>query len=155
MIAAEDRAGIEFFESHIRPLLVRRCFECHSSKAKTIEGGLRLDSSAGWRRGGDSGPAIVPGKPAESRLLKAVLYQDPNLAMPPDNALSKREIDLFRKWIKMGAPDPRTVEQKVGPRVIDFEIGRQFWSFRAIADPKPPPVKNTNSPPSNRLQGRS
>ena len=110
----------QFFESHVRPLLVRRCYECHSSKAKTIEGGLRLDSSAGWRRGGDTGPAIVPGKPAESRLLKAVLYQDPNLAMPPDNALAKREIDLLRKWIKMGAPDPRTVEEKVGPRVINF-----------------------------------
>lgn len=147
-IADEDQTGIEFFETHIRPLLIRRCYECHSSKAETIEGGLRLDSTAGWRRGGDSGPVIVPGKPAESRLLKAVLYQDPTLAMPPDNALSKREIDLLRKWIEMGAPDPRTVEEKVGPRAIDFDAGRQFWSFRAIADPKPPQVKNVDWPNS-------
>ena len=142
--AQDEQSGIEFFESHIRPLLVKRCYECHSLNSDPVEGGLRLDSRVGWKSGGDSGPVIVAGKPAESRLFKAVLYQDPTLAMPPDNALSKREIELVRKWIEMGAPDPRAANKRAGPRVVDFETGRQFWSFRPIADPKPPTVKNVD-----------
>jgi cytochrome c553 len=139
---ADQQAGIEFFESNVRPLLVERCYECHSAKSDPIEGGLRLDSRAGWQRGGDSGPVIVPGQPEESRLLKAVLYQDPTLAMPPDNALSKREIDLIRNWIEIGAPDPRGQEEKAGSRAIDFEAGREFWSFRPIANPQLPAIEN-------------
>ena len=136
------QAGIDYFETHIRPLLAERCYECHSATSDPIEGGLRLDSRLGWQRGGDSGIAIVPGKPDESRLLKAVLYQDPTLAMPPDNALSKREIELLRTWIEIGAPDSRVDEAKAGPRVIDLERGRQFWSFRPIGDPVPPNVEH-------------
>ena len=109
-----DAAGVEYFETHVRPLLVRRCYECHSSRSDPVEGGLRLDSRAAWQRGGDSGAAILPGKPADSRLLKAVLYQDPTLAMPPDNALSKQEIEV--------------------------PAGRRFWSFQPIRDPQPPAV---------------
>ena len=139
-----DSNGVEFFESHIRPLLVKRCYGCHSLKSEPIEGGLRLDSRAGWQRGGDSGPAIVPSKPDESRLLKAVLYQDPTLAMPPDNALPKREIELLRQWIAMGAADPRTIESRAGPRVIDFAAAREFWSFQPIVRHVPPEVTKTS-----------
>ena len=133
--------GIEFFESHVRPLLVERCYECHSVTSQSVEGGLRLDSRASWQRGGDGGTVIVPEKPDESRLLKAVLYQDPTLAMPPDNALSKREIDVLRRWIEMGAPDSRTAETSSSVRKIDMESGRQFWSFLPVRDPQPPTVK--------------
>ncbi|MFN0199303.1 MAG: PSD1 and planctomycete cytochrome C domain-containing protein [Planctomycetaceae bacterium] len=138
----DERAGIEYFELHIRPLLVERCYECHSSESDPIEGGLRLDSRSGWQAGGDSGPAVVPGKPNESRLLKAVLYQDPTLAMPPDNALSKREIELLHKWIEIGAPDPRSEANQPETSAPDFEIARQFWSFRAVVEPVPPTVMN-------------
>ena len=137
-----DAAGFEFFESQVRPVLVQRCHECHSSESDPVEGGLRLDSRDAWRRGGDSGAAIVPGKPTESRMFKAVLYQDPTLAMPPDNALSKREIDVLRAWIEMGAPDPRTEGAPAATREIDWSVGRQFWSFRPIRDPNLPAVKN-------------
>ena len=137
-----DAAGMEFFEAQVRPLLVNRCYECHSAKSDPVEGGLRLDSRIAWQRGGDSGTVIVPGKPAESRLLKAVLYQDPTLAMPPNNALSKREIEVLRKWIELGAPDSRTEEIESGIREIDMEAGRQFWSFQPIRDPPPPTVTN-------------
>src|SRR5262245_22959550 len=77
--AGEDRPltsdELTFFEQKIRPLLIERCFECHST-GKETKGGLRLDTRAGWQQGGDSGPAIVPGKPAESLIIKAVRYLD-------------------------------------------------------------------------------
>ena len=144
--SAEDTrdvtAGIEFFESQVRPLLVNRCYKCHSAKSDPIEGGLRLDSREAWRRGGDAGAVIVPGKPGASRLLTAVLYQDPTLAMPPDAALPKREIEVLRQWIAMGAPDPRSEQTPTTVRKVDFKTGRQFWSFRPIRDPLPPRVAN-------------
>ena len=140
--ARDVTAGIEFFESQVRPLLVNRCYKCHSAKSDPIEGGLRLDSREAWRRGGDAGAVIVPGKPGASRLLKAVLYQDPILAMPPDAALPKREIEILRQWIAMGAPDPRTEQTPTTVRQVDFKTGRQFWSFRPIRDPRPPRVAN-------------
>ncbi|MDP7018971.1 MAG: PSD1 and planctomycete cytochrome C domain-containing protein [Pirellulaceae bacterium] len=137
-----DAAGVEFFESQVRPLLARRCFACHSDKSDPIEGGLRLDSRPGWQAGGDSGAAIVPGKPAESRLLKAVLYQDPMLAMPPDNALPRREIEVLRKWISLGAPDPRSDAKSTERQAIDWRAAREFWSFQPIRSQRPPAVKD-------------
>ena len=75
-LAADDRAGIAFFEANIRPLLVDHCYDCHSSEKGQSKGGLTLDTRAGWMTGGDSGAAIVPGKPEESLLIKAVRYDD-------------------------------------------------------------------------------
>jgi cytochrome c553 len=138
-----DPAAVEFFEKKIRPLLVKSCYQCHSSKAETIEGGLRLDSRDGWAKGGDSGPAIIPGKPDKSRLLKAVLYQDPDLAMPPENAIPKRDVELIRQWIAMGAPDPRTgLKTDAGPKSIDLQAGQRFWSFQPVSRPLPATVTN-------------
>ena len=101
-----DREGVLFFEAKIRPLLVKHCYACHSRASDPVEGGLRLDTRAGWKKGGDSGPVITPGKASTSRLLKAVLYTDEDLAMPPDAALPVTEINLLREWINRGAPDP-------------------------------------------------
>src|SRR5688500_6457834 len=81
--AADD---LDFFEKKVRPILVERCLECHSAEKK-IKGGLALDSRAGWEAGGDAGPAIVPGKPDESLLVKAVRYTDPDLQMPEKRKL--------------------------------------------------------------------
>src|SRR5437868_14592401 len=78
-----DPAGVEFFEKRVRPLLVRHCYECHSSEAKKVKGGLLLDSRAAVLKGGRSGPVLVPGKPDQSLLIKAVRYHDEDLRMPP------------------------------------------------------------------------
>src|SRR5436190_14488641 len=103
---AADSQGIEFFEKRVRPLLAERCYECHGEKKQ--KGGLRLDSAAALSRGGDSGPALVPGKPGESRIIKGIAWSDPDFQMPPKNKLSNEEIAMLTDWVKMGAPDPRT-----------------------------------------------
>jgi hypothetical protein len=139
--------GIRFFESQVRPLLVKRCYACHSANADPVEGGLRLDTKAGWKKGGDTGPALIPGKPKQSRLLTAVLYTDEDLAMPPDAALSVVEVNILRKWIAMGAPDPRSETSRAtstGP--IDWSTAREYWAFRPLAPGISPRVSDTNWP---------
>src|SRR5687767_7141319 len=105
--AADDPAGIEFFEKKVRPVLAEHCYSCHSTAAKKDRGGLHLDSKAAVLKGGDSGPAVVPGKPAESLLVKAVHYADPDFRMPPKGKLPDGVIADLEKWVAMGAPDPR------------------------------------------------
>jgi mono/diheme cytochrome c family protein len=100
---------LDFFEKKIRPVLTEHCVGCHSADAqknKKLKGNLYLDSRAGVLKGGDTGPAIVPGKPAESLLLKTLHYND-DLQMPPKGKLPEPVIKDFEKWIAMGAPDPR------------------------------------------------
>ena len=143
-IPPKDR---DFFESKIRPLLVKRCFACHSTKGKSIEGGLRLDSRPSWQRGGDSGPAIVPGQPEKSRLMRAVEYVDEDLAMPPDGVLPKSEIALIRQWISRGAPDPRsTATPTEATASIDWKRGRAHWAFQSPQRQTLPDVLDTHWP---------
>ena len=98
----------EFFEQHVRPVLVENCYPCHSSGSEKIKGGLLLDTREGLLKGGDSGPAIVPGDPEASLLIKAVRYADKDLQMPPkDKRLAAGQIADLVAWIKLGAPDPR------------------------------------------------
>ena len=143
--AAQAREGFSFFESKIRPLLIEKCYECHSAEKK-IKGGLRLDNLAGWKTGGDSGPAIVPGKPEESLLLQSVSYKDKDLQMPPKGKLAPLEIEAFKKWIALGAPDPRTEGEAVAKSEIDLEKGREFWSFQPPVSHPLPKVDNTAWP---------
>ena len=125
--AADD--GIEFFEKKIRPVLVERCYKCHSDQPGGVKGGLRLDSRELTRKGGDSGAAVVPGKPAESLLWSAIHYD--GLEMPPDGKLADETIADFEKWINMGAPDPRDgVAIASAPAKTDWSKARQFWSFQ-------------------------
>ena len=108
---ATDAVGLEFFEKKIRPVLVEHCYQCHSAKAQAankLKGGLRLDTQGGTRAGGDTGPAVVPGKVSESLLVNA-LQQD-RFEMPPKGKLPEAVIADFLKWIEMGASDPRTKE---------------------------------------------
>ena len=138
--AAPDSTGIEFFERRIRPLLVENCYECHSH-GKEIKGGLTLDSMQGARAGGESGPAVVPGKPAESLLLRAVRYQDEHLRMPPkkEKRLSADQVADLEKWISMGAPDSRTGRgAKLSPMEEIRLDGRTHWAFRPLTKPAPP-----------------
>ncbi len=96
---------VEFFESRIRPVLVKHCYECHSSAAAEAKGGLLLDFRNGGQKGGESGPAIVPGQPEESLLIEAVRYD--SFEMPPSGKLPDRVIADFEQWIRSGAADPR------------------------------------------------
>src|SRR5438445_4248072 len=98
---------LEFFETKIRPLFAEYCYTCHSEKAEKLKGGLRLDTPEALLKGGDSGPAIVPGEPDASLLIKAIRYTDPDLQMPPKNKkLPAQEIANLEAWVKMGAPLP-------------------------------------------------
>src|SRR5687768_16313598 len=85
--APPSAADLEFFERKVRPLLVARCYDCHSTMAKKQRGGLLLDSRAALLQGGDSGPALVPGQPNTSLLLRAIRYEDEKLQMPPKGNL--------------------------------------------------------------------
>jgi hypothetical protein len=131
-ISSEKR---EFFEKEVRPLLVKRCFECHGgSEAK---GGLSLASAGGWKQGGDSGPAIVPGKPEESFLIEAINYE--SWEMPPADRggqLPDDEIAILTKWVEMGAPDPRTGREVLGGMTLDE--AQDWWAFQPL--PNLPPA---------------
>ncbi|MFG0332623.1 MAG: DUF1549 domain-containing protein, partial [Maioricimonas sp. JB049] len=140
-----DPAAIEFFEKRVRPILVQHCYECHSTE--DVNGGLLLDSRDGVRKGGDTGPALIPGKPDESLLIEAVRYRNRELQMPPQNRLSDEEIAALEKWVAMGAPDPReVVAGAAGPAPTGMSIddGKQFWSFQPVADPEVPEVAGTD-----------
>lgn len=142
-LLADDTAKItpaqqDFFESKIRPILIEHCYECHSAASRTLQGGLRVDHPDGLIRGGDTGTAIIPGKAAESLLLKALRYDE--IEMPPKGKLSESVIQDFEAWIAMGAPDPRPPVETTTTREIDLEAGRQHWSFRPIVDPVLPQV---------------
>ncbi|MBL9155618.1 MAG: PSD1 domain-containing protein [Verrucomicrobiales bacterium] len=132
---------LAFFEAKVRPLLVKHCYECHSTEAEKVKGGLLIDSKAGWMAGGDSGEAIEPGKPAESLLMETVRYGNPDLQMPPKYQLSEAEIAVLEDWIAMGAPDPRTGPAVAKAAGIDWEKGRSHWAFLPVARPEPPAVK--------------
>src|SRR5947208_617966 len=93
---------IEFFESHIRPVLVASCYPCHGPAVTAPMGKLRVDSREMLLRGGKSGPAIMPGNPESSRLWRAIAYQE-SLKMPPSGKLPDAQIADFAAWIKMGA----------------------------------------------------
>ena len=141
---AADREGIEFFEKKIRPVLVERCYECHSAAAKKVEGNLLLDTREGARKGGDLGPAVVPGDPNKSLLLVAIRYSDQNLQMPPKEKgqLAAEVVADFEVWIKRGAHDPRSGAAS-STYTIDIEAARQRWPYTPPVEPAIPAVKDT------------
>lgn len=135
--------GVRFFESKIRPALATHCYECHSAESGKAKGGLKVDSRDNLLRGGDSGPAVVAKSLDSSVLYQALLYHDNGWQMPPKGKLPQSTIDDFRRWILMGAPDPRVAE--VNPdvsSVIDIEAGRKFWAYQPLSKP-PPPLSET------------
>ena len=138
---------LDFFEKKVRPLLIERCYKCHSARNEKPKGGLLLDSRDGWAKGGESGPAVVPRKPDESRLIVAVRYRDKDLQMPPKNKLSEEEIAVLVEWVKMGAPDPRRTTVAVSSaKPIDIEKGRKFWAFQPHRKRPVPETLNTDWP---------
>ena len=136
---------LTFFEKKIRPLLVSKCYGCHSANAKSVKGELLLDSRHGWSKGGESGPALVPGKPGESLLIEAVKYD--GLEMPPKEKLSDQQIADLVRWVKMGAPDPRKGgTASLIRREINIEEGRRYWAFQPPTESPLPAVKNRRWP---------
>jgi hypothetical protein len=135
---------VELFEKKIRPVLVERCYECHSANAKKAKGGLLLDTRAGLRKGGDSGAAIIPGKPNESLLIKALRYRDKDLQMPPKNPLPEYDVAAFVEWVKLGAPDPRD-DKPAGPKK-ELADAKKFWSLQPLRRPTIPVVKDKQWP---------
>ncbi len=131
-------AAIEHFERKIRPLLIRRCGECHSGDATIVQGGLRLDRPERIRSGGDSGPTLTPGKPDESLLVASLAHAGDGLDMPPAGRLPQTEIDLLVDWIARGAAMPAGDGGDLPRATIDIEAGRDFWSFQPLSRPEPP-----------------
>jgi len=143
---ADTGEGVAFFEKQIRPVLVEKCYECHSAKAKKIKGGLLLDTREASRRGGDTGPAVVPGDLKRSLLIEAIHHEDKDLAMPPKEKLPDEVIADFERWIAMGAPDPREGGSAATTSTIDIAEGRKHWAFQPIANPPVPAVKDVAWP---------
>ncbi|WP_372721032.1 DUF1553 domain-containing protein [Novipirellula sp.] len=137
---------IEFFETQIRPLLVQHCFDCHSTDAPELEAGLYVDSREGILRGGESGAAVVPGKPSESLLIQSVNYEASE--MPPDRKLEQRQIDALTRWVEMGAPWPQVTSSPGVPIAtgtdwssFDWESARQsHWAWQPVQRPEIPAV---------------
>ena len=132
-----ERAKLRFFENEIRPVLVNRCYECHGEKKQ--KGSLRLDHMDHILKGGSTGPALVPGKPAESLLITAIHYKDEDLQMPPKEQLPPKEVALLEKWIELGAPWPAGEGTRSNVDQYGFTPeDRQYWFFQPLTDPKPP-----------------
>src|SRR5688572_2324384 len=134
--------ALEFFEKKVRPLLSEHCYQCHSAKAeKGIKGGLALDTRDATLRGGDAGPAVVPGSPDASRLIRAVRWKD-DLKMPPKKPLPPEQVAVLEQWVKMGAPDPRVGGAPAAPATgaVPLEEAKRFWSYQPVKDPPVPAV---------------
>jgi hypothetical protein len=145
----------EFFESHVRPLFAQKCFSCHRDMAM---GGLQMKSRDAFLKGGNHGPAVVPGRPDQSLLIQAVQYTNPKLQMPPTGKLQDSDIESLVAWIKAGAVWPESKEEAAQsdtshtPAPKDYVITpeqRKFWSFQPIRKPVVPEVKDPSWPKSD------
>ena len=137
---------LAFFESKIRPVLIEHCYECHSTTASEVGGGLLLDSQRGIVQGGDTSPSVVPRDAEASLIMTAIKYNKADLQMPPSGKLADHQIQDIKSWIEMGAPDPRTedtVAVMKAKKAIDWDKARDFWSLRPIARPAVPEVDDS------------
>ncbi|MEX2118686.1 MAG: PSD1 and planctomycete cytochrome C domain-containing protein [Pirellulales bacterium] len=135
---AERAEQIAWFERNIRPLLIANCHKCHGPDEQ--KGGLRLDSRAAVLAGGDSGPAVVPGRPDEGYLFGAVSYGDV-YQMPPTGKLPDEAIELVRRWIEIGAPWPDEGDQpdnEITAGGFDLAERARHWSFQPLVHHAPP-----------------
>jgi cytochrome c553 len=145
-----DAGAIEFFEKQVRPLLVARCFECHSAQAEKLKGGLRLDSRAAALKGGDTGPAVLPGNAKESLLVDAINYGE-IYQMPPKSKLPAAEIAVLTKWVEMGAPWPKDDGAGAAVAVKEFNLQQRkssHWCWQPVRPQQPPAVANAAWPRS-------
>jgi hypothetical protein len=134
LTCGDEPEQLAFFESRIRPVLIRHCYACHAGP--DADAGLRLDWRDGWFHGGEAGPAIRVGDAEASRLWVAMSYQDPHLRMPPDQQLPPQVLEDFRRWINSGAADPRgrPTDEANGPPAtspsLSIEEAQNHWAYR-------------------------
>ena len=141
--AASDPADDEFFEKSIRPLFIEHCNECHSSTSKKLKGGLKLDTRDDILKGGDSGPALVPGEPEKSLLIHAVHWSDADLEMPPKNKLKPEQIAALERWVRMGA----THTGKVTVTATDSPASKtNHWAYQPLRAPEVPQPRDSQWP---------
>jgi cytochrome c553 len=155
---AEARQAAEFFETHVRPVLAENCFRCHGAKKQ--KSGLRLDSLAAMRKGGENGPVLVAGKPDESKLIQAICYDGP-LQMPPKGKLPSKAIEALTTWVRMGAPwpggsvatkskparwSPGDVHQGLWTSQEIETIRRTHWAYQTVKPPSLPAIKDRSWP---------
>ena len=148
--AQPSTADVDFFETRIRPVLVKHCYECHSADSETLQGNLRLDTREAMRRGGDTGPAVTPHDVDASLLVGALRYE--GLEMPPEGKLPETVVADFVEWIQRGAADPRDGpardEAPSRDAGIDFEAARAHWAYQPIRRPAIPDVRDAAWPAS-------
>ncbi len=147
ILSADD---LKFFESKIRPILIANCYGCHSTSSGKSKGSLRLDTREATLKGGESGPAIVPGDIDSSLLIRAVRYHDSEYEMPPAGKLRDEDIALLEQWVAMGAPDPRSESEApkgASPGTAhrwtaeDIAKGKEnHWAYRPIGTPDVPKI---------------
>lgn len=145
-VASATPEQLAFFEKKIRPVLIDQCYACHSTEGKGIKGGLALDTREGIRKGGDTGPGVVPGDLGRSLVIKAIRYHDDDLKMPPKAKLADPVVKDFETWVKSGAADPRSGTAKTVKNEVDqerIEKGRSFWAFQK---PKKSPAAPVSDP---------
>jgi uncharacterized protein DUF1553/uncharacterized protein DUF1549/cytochrome c len=147
--APADEAKIAFFEKTVRPILIKRCYECHSVESGKSKGGLLIDSRDAVLKGGDNGPALIAGNLEKSHIIESVRYKNEDLQMPPKGAMPAAEVKALEEWVKMGAPDPReaiATTHHATPRVIDLKEGAKHWAFSPITNPQVPKAADTANP---------
>jgi cytochrome c553 len=142
---ADEQAGHAFFEKKVRPVLLTHCFSCHSMQAKKVRGGLQVDSRTALLKGGDSGPALVPGSPDKSLLVQVLLHGDAG-NMPPKGKLPDAIIADLREWVKIGAPWPQeaaTAGSNKSTNSPSVTAG-DHWAFRTLKKAAPPTIKQSS-----------
>ena len=140
LLAADP--GLELFEKTVRPMLVNQCLKCHGGDK--IRGGLVLSTPEGLEKGGDAGAVVRPGDPSGSRLLEALEYHNPDFRMPPSGRLPESTIADVRRWIELGAPDPRPRgEIEAGGEESALQLGDrlQHWAYRPMSKDGPPAIR--------------
>ncbi len=140
---------VRFFENKIRPLLSEHCNDCHGEDEQ--ESDLRLDSLQGMLKGGKAGPALIPGKPKSSLLITAITHQDADLKMPPEDKMTKQQIDILTQWVKEGAPHPDSHKVKISKKSpsIDYKKAKKHWAYQSLlkqAVPKAQPANWIKNP---------
>ena len=139
---------IEFFETKVRPVLAGNCYSCHGAETATPFANLRVDSRAGVLKGGDSGPAVVPGDSGASRLVQTIRYASA-LKMPPTGKLAEEKIEALVKWVEMEAPWPNEASPSPAAATKKFDLEarrREHWAWQPIRSTEPPKIKGARHP---------
>jgi len=140
---------IAFFEKKIRPVLAEKCYKCHAENSEKIKGGFVLDTREGIRRGGDSGPGVVPGDLVKSLVIESLHYTNKDMQMPPEKSggkLPDSVIADFEQWVRMGAPDPRDGKARVDKSEWDTEKAKNHWAYQPVKQAAAPSVKDSAWP---------